>query len=168
MRKTIRKTIFILGCIFISTQLTSCFALLISETGKNNEKQAYKKASVEKGAIPPEFGDNPNETLIIVIEDYLFYDKRTKKNTGEVYSGKHEFATMDELKENEKYSDLKKYRYYFYYDNDAYNVDRDEYLKKFYVYDRLEEKKYSHSISAMGWIKYQKGYLKSLNDHLQK
>lgn len=104
--------------------------------------------------------------IIIMHEKDAIYNKRTKKNVAGTYFGKHEFATLDDLEQKSKYENTDKYRYYFFYEYDGLNPQTNGYLRKFFVYDRIEDKKYKHPFSAEGWISYQKGYLKGLNDQL--
>lgn len=159
----IKKTITIGAYLLVFTQLTSCFALLL----KGGDSSSYKKTTVETGAVPPEFGENKASVMIIVMhEKDAIYNKRTKKNVAGTYFGKHEFATLSELEQKSKFEDTSKYRFYFFFQNDGTNYQGTGYQKKFFVYDRKENKKYLHPFTAEGWINYQKGYLRGLNDHL--
>ncbi|WP_203256795.1 hypothetical protein [Hyunsoonleella ulvae] len=94
--------------IFLISLLSSCGSLVKS--------LALKSYTVEKGAIPPDFGKD-NSTLICVLTGKNSRDKYLKKHVEKIYKGKYVFVLSGDMpafnnKSNE-YSDIEKYRYVF-------------------------------------------------------
>ena len=89
--------------IAISFTLNSCGSMVKSMTVAN--------ATVEKKAIPPDFGKG-NSTLICVISGQKSYDNYMKKLVKKEYHGKYEFVLKENLY-SEKYKNHDTYRYVF-------------------------------------------------------
>ena len=152
--------------VLMLTFLTSCGAIARSKGNKYLTEQ--------KGAIPPEFGQE--NTTLLFITHHGSYNKYLKKNTRKIYNGDYELVSENEFKTNDKYKDLKKYRFVFDYNytSPGYDVIRADgsmraalyNVKKFRILDRKENKEYVSKITSSFWSKLQKVYLKKLNEKL--
>ncbi|QXP60437.1 hypothetical protein [Olleya sp. HaHaR_3_96] len=162
--------------IFISTitLLSSCGAIVKSKANKN--------ITEEKGAIPPDFGED--NSTIVFITHHRSYNKYLKKNVKKIYKGKYEFATEEEFETQDKYNDVHKYRYIFDYSYrpagsvwKSNTINSGDFstttirnrpalynVKKFSVVDRKKEKIYKSNMTSSFWSKLQKVYLKKLNE----
>ena len=139
--------------------------LTLSSCGAMVKGIANNAITEEKGAIPPEFG-NDNTTLVFITA-HKSYNKYLKKAVVEEYKGKYEYATAKQVENNEKYKDSTKYRYFFGY------IYRDPFVsrpknaapvKSFRVYDMKEDKIFRSKVNSGMWSKLLKVYLKKLNE----
>jgi hypothetical protein len=165
------KHFFLFILISSFSLLTSCGAVVTSK--------ANNHITVEKGAIPPDFGND--NSVLVFITHHRSYNKYLKKNVEKMYKGKFEYATEKEFESNEKYKDIEKYRYVFDYSNSpagsvftsnpvstrgSGTVLRPALfdVKRFSVVDRKAKKVYSSNLTSSFWSKIQKVYLKKLNE----
>ena len=134
---------------------------------------ARKNLTVEKGAIPPEFGKE--KTTILFIKARGGYNGYLRRNVRKNYNGAYELVTRAEYENNVKYQDVTTYRYVF--DFDYYRVN-DRYIspsmatmtnrpalyqvKKFSIYDRKTDSLYRSPMTSSYWSKLQKIYLRQL------
>lgn len=145
--KSILHTKLFLYIIFTVTLLTfnSCFITKttqtpVDHTSVNQTSTTERRITEENKVVPPEFG-NSNTFLICVLKDIKLYDKYLKKRTKKNYNGSYIFLKQDDLK-NEIYNDKKVYRYIFDHSKRTYMTSNGAQYKRFFVYDRLKEKKY--------------------------
>ena len=166
------KQILTLGLlIFTLLTFNSCVALVKSK--------ASKYATVEKGAIPSDFGAN-NTAVLFVTSGKKSYDKYLKSNIRKVYRGDYELVSKEELKSS-KYSDTDKYRYVFdfkkvfysYHSNNSviYGQSANTGMKnatgqvrRFAITDRRDNKDYVMSMTSGYWSKLQRMYLKNMEE----
>lgn len=150
--------------IFLICCLCSCGALV--------KAKVNRYATVEKGAIPKDFGKD-NTTFLFVVHKNS-YNKYLKKNIKKFYQGPYALVDLSEL-ESSKYQDTLQYRYvhdftyksYRYWSSNetiygpggGYGTGR---TKCFFVYDRVEDKEYPLQVASSYWSKLQKVYLKNL------
>ena len=141
---------------------------------------ARKNLTVEKGAIPPEFGKE--KTTILFIKARGGYNGYLRRNVRKNYYGAYELVTRAEYENNAKYQDITTYRYVFDFD---YNRVNDRYIapsmatmtnrsvpgnirpalyqvKKFSIYDRKTDSLYRSPMTSSYWSKLQKVYLRQL------
>ena len=167
-----KKRILIYGLLTLTLlTLSSCGALVKSK--------ATKYATVEKGAIPSDFGAN-NTIVLFVTSGKKSYDKYLKSNIRKVYRGNYELVSKEELKSN-KYSDTDKYRYafdfkkvfYSYHSNNSviYGQSANTGMKnatgqvrRFAITDRTDNKDYVMSMTSGYWSKLQRMYLKNMEE----
>lgn len=163
---------------FILVSLISSL-FLFSSCGAIVTSKANNHITEEKGAIPPDFGND--NSVLVFITHHRSYNKYLKKNVEKIYKGKFEYATEKEFESDEKYKDLEKYRYVFDYSNSPagsvftsnpvstggsgtimrpalYDV------KMFSVVDRKTKKVYTSRLTSSFWSKLQRVYLKKLNE----
>ncbi|WP_347374584.1 hypothetical protein [Aequorivita sp. Q41] len=161
--KRFKNVFFILILISLITSLASCGAMV--------KGTANKKLTVEKGAIPPEFGSE--KTTMLFITHHRSYNKYLKKNVADIYKGDFEIISEKEFKSDVKYEDKQKYRYVFNFESKSYSYTKSDLssgsgeVKKFYVLDRKNEKKYFSPMTSSFWSKLQKVYLKKLTEKLK-
>lgn len=93
-----------------------------------------KYISVERKAIPPDFGKDAGEVTIFVLSGKKNYDKNLREIVAEHYKGPHVFATKTELKVT--YDDLAKYRFLFVASRDD---DEGARIYEFVIRDRKTE-----------------------------
>lgn len=162
--RTSKNNLLLIITILTFTLLSSCGAIA--------KLKANSNLTEEKGAIPPEFG-NENTTLLF-ISHHRSYNKYLKKNVKKLYKGPSEIISTQELNSNDKYQNIEKYRYIFNYTDRSYTYTRYNLstgtgnVKKFYILDRKNEKKYESPITSSYWSKLQKVYLKKLNEKLME
>ncbi|MCB9335513.1 MAG: hypothetical protein H6586_05150 [Flavobacteriales bacterium] len=163
-------------------KLVLCFALIIPLVS-SAQNGLMKKATVENGAIPENFGKE--ETIMIfIIKDRKSYDKYLKKNVEENYGGKYVYLLKEDL-ENKKYQDKNLYRYVMDYEthssnmttynpgnslNNANNGFQSTSVTgySYSIYDRKEDKEYPSNVSSGLFGKLIKGYVINLEAERQK
>lgn len=168
----INKSLFPLTLVFILVlSLSSCGAIVKSK--------AKKYATVEKGAIPADFGKN-NTVVLFVTSGKKSYDKYLKSNIKKAYQGKYELVSKSELTAD-KYSDTDKYRYVFDYKSVSYAYHSDNsviygqsahtgmnnatgQVRRFLITDRTDDKEYVMSMTSGFWSKLQRMYLKNMEE----
>ncbi len=162
--RRLKNNLLLIISILTLTLLSSCGAIVKSKANNN--------LTEEKGAIPPEFG-NKNTTMLF-ISHHRSYNKYLKKNVKKIYKGNSEIISTEELNSNTEYRNTEKYRYIFDYDYKSYSYTKSDgsfgngQVKKFYVLDRKNEKKYKSPMTSGYWSKLQKVYLKKLNEKLER
>ncbi|WP_290698004.1 hypothetical protein [Lacinutrix sp.] len=146
----------------LSTILLILF--LVTNSCKSSDKVAIKYLNVEKGAIPPDFGEK-GTTLLTTnrdseiienykgdyesVQNYVHYSfKKSKRN---------KFTGHDT-----QFKDINKYRFVFVFDvtSSDSNGGSAVILK---VYDRKEKKVYRSKKSSMNKYNYAKLYLQKLD-----
>ena len=151
--------------------LESC--IFIAAAGHaSTVKNAEGTFTVENGAIPPDFGKNPDEIFLVIKAGRKSYDKYLIKAVEEEYQGKYEYTMFARIDQS-KYADKNVYRYYFYYDpgktvnmkdeNGVENGISNTY-KQFYVYDRETDTKYKTEDEFSKFAIAMKVYIKNLNE----
>ncbi len=111
MKKLLTFTVTITIIIFYVLN-SGCIMSTILISSALTKQICISKMTVEKGAIPPDFGTTTS-TLICIIRERKGYDKYLKKHVRNEYHGKYTFATWDEFDTCIEYSDLDKYQYVF-------------------------------------------------------
>ena len=87
-----------------------------------------------------------------------------RKKFKKAYDAKYIILNEDELNST-AYADKNKYRYYFsYYVGTTVQSKIGYSYKKFYVYDRLKEKKYVTGAQFAFYAKAMEAYLENLNE----
>ncbi len=135
------------------------------------EKNGMKKEFTEKNnAIPPDFGVNKNEVLLVVTKDISRYDKTLLKTVKKYYSGKYEIISQEEYNNDLKFPDKLKYRFIFNCRaGRTLSGCRNEKTcfiagyKRFFVYDRLNEKRFESGAEFGNYGLGAEIYLKNLN-----
>jgi len=122
--------------------------------------------TVENGFIPPEFGKQ--KTVMLVLKAGKGnYDKFLVRDF-EGYKGEIKMIKESE-KDSELYKDKVKYRYIFYFTlEDRMVNDKPMSLKKFYIYDRLENKNYVNKYTSSDFSMMRKVYVENLNKEIEK
>lgn len=106
MNISIRKKLIVVSTLLsISLFFTSCGAIVKSS--------AMKEMTVEKNAIPADFGSG-NTVLICIIKGRDSRDNYMRKHIKNIYKGKYEFVLESDLNSS-KYSDKNTYRFLFDY-----------------------------------------------------
>ena len=149
-------------------------AFMLSSCGVLVKAQAKKYATVEKGAIPMDFGKE--QTTLLFVTSSRSYNKYLKKNIKKAYHGNYELVVLEDL-HNKKYNDLSKYRYIFDYNYVTYTYHNDNEViygpgggiatgkvKRFAITDRKEDKMYIMPMTSGFWSKLQRVYLKNLDE----
>ncbi len=130
-----------------------------------SKKQAINQLTIEKGNLPPYFKED--QSIILAISKDLKYDKYLHKGFGK-YLGKYEIISQEELKKS-KYRDKDKYRYIFDFDpiiiTTSYTdgSSSESMRKRFFIYDRVEEKKYGPAKQSSFYSKTIQAYIINLN-----
>jgi hypothetical protein len=153
-----KKLLFI---VLFSITLNSCFI------GKAIEVPKMRKEFTEKNdAIPPEFGEDKNAVILVIKRGRNSYDKGLKSAVKR-YSGKYLLINRDELV---NYSDISKYRYIFDYSGGSTHTTQysnglsaSSTYKRFYVYDRLNDRSYQSGAEFTFFGKAMKVYFENLN-----
>lgn len=157
------KTLKIAIVVILCSSLNSCFIGKAATVSK-----AKKEFTVENYAIPPEFGNDDNAYLIGVLHGPDYYDKFVRKNFDKAYTGKYVLLTQEEL-DSEKYQDLEKYRYTLAYRGGSSTTHKITITqKKFFVYDRLNKKKYITGAEFPYYAKAMEVYLNQLDKKLKE
>ncbi len=132
------------------------------------ETPKMRKEFTEKNnAIPPEFGEDKNTVLLVLKRDRRSYDKGFKSALKN-YSGKYLLISYKDL---DKYSDMNVYRYYFDYSDGTTRtvhyqnsgLTSSSTRKRFFIYDRLNKKKYQSGAEFIHFGKAMKVYFENLN-----
>ncbi|WP_397363293.1 hypothetical protein [Olleya sp. R77988] len=153
---------------YFLTIISVTLLTLMSSCGAIVKGQANKHITEEKGAIPPQFGQD--KTTVLFLLHHKSYNKYLKKNVKKIYNGKHLFITPEQLASNSKYQDTESYRFVFDYDYITYDYVNNDLetkygkVKKFNVLDRKDDKRYVAKMTSGLWSKLQKVYLKKLNE----
>jgi hypothetical protein len=114
-------------------------AILNGVVSCNAKKHMITEYTEENKAIPPEFGRDPNTTLVLVLQNRNSYDRFLKKAVIENYKGDYVLITKEQMKQP-PYDDVAKYRYVFDYDYGAVNPRANH--KRFHIYDRLDKRRW--------------------------
>jgi hypothetical protein len=149
----LHQFIFAAGLSFAALNLSSC-------AGTGAMKSEFTE---ENKAIPPDFGKNKSEVLLCVLQrgSYNGYLKSAAK---ENYNGQYVFIQSSELN-SATYADKTKYRYFFDYDGGSsvsYSNGGSSTFKRFFVKDRLENKKYQSGAEFSFYAKAMKIYMANL------
>lgn len=135
--------------------------------------QAVKNFTVEKNAIPADFGKEET-VLLCVIHGKNKYDKYMKENVKKEYHGKYEFVLRKDI-DTKKYNDKNKYRYIFDEDKSTYKIDGTKPAANnsvstmiYSIYDRKEDKSYSSGFSSSFFAKSIQAYMINLEQVRKK
>ncbi len=162
----IKKYLLPLTLVFIlALSLSSCGALV--------KAKARKNATVEKGAIPANFGEG-NTAILFRTTGKKSYDKYLKRNIRMVYKGNYELASNADIKSG-KYDDISKYRYIFDYEGVSYSYRSNNTViygpgggtgtgtvRRFAITDRKDDKMYVMPMTSGLWGKLQRMYLMNM------
>lgn len=153
--RNISKIIVIIS---ISISLQSCFVSKSSDI-----KNMRSEFSVENNAIPPNFGKNKSEVLLVLITGFAV-DKFHKKALKEKYFGEYELHNP-KTDLDEKFPDKSKYRYVFVTGGGtSYGQGNlGGQYKRYFVYDRLDKKEYSSGAEFSNFALALKIYMENLN-----
>lgn len=144
--------------------------LLTTSCGIFVKSLAKSQITVERKAIPPDFGKD-NTVLLCIIKGKKSYDKYMKKHVINEYHGKYEFVLKKDLYDD-KYDDTSKYRYLLdlnkiEYSNYAYS-GRDEWRTNYvttaayYILDREENLTYESPMTSSFFAKIIQAYMINL------
>lgn len=140
----IKKIVYILSFVAFLLTLSSCSLRKVKET-----KKAKTEFTVKNGAIPPEFGQDSETYLVLVKRTKKRYNKFMEKALQKYYTGKYIVLSRAQLQSGDY--DSSKYRYEFDYDKGTkyqfYNPQtgktyQPKFFKRYFVNDRLNDKKY--------------------------
>lgn len=157
--------------------VTGILLVTLSSCGAIVKAKANKYASIEKGAIPTNFGEG-NTEILFVTKGRKSYDKYLKSNIRKVYKGKYTLVTESDM-ESGMYEDVSKYRYLFDFERESYGYHSNNtviygqsalaggnnatgQVRRFAIRDRQEEKTYTMSMTSSYWSKLQRVYLKNM------
>lgn len=158
--KTIKFLTYPLLFILIATCFVSCFGV------PSGLKKEFTEAH---NAIPPDFGKEKT-VFVVILRGRGSYDKYVKSAVKKYYKGEYVFVNVKkESLNNDKFSDKNKYRYYFDY-SDGSTVtttfsngqSASSTYKRFYVHDRLLEKRYQSGGETALFGKALKAYMGNL------
>lgn len=138
---------------------------------KTIEKNGMKKEFTEKNAaIPSDFGVNNDEVLLAITKDISRYDNKLEKVLKKYYKGKYEIISPEEYNTNSKFSDKSKYRFIFNCRAGTTLMgcrnERTCFIasyKRFFVYDRLNEKRFESGAEFGNYGLGVKIYISNLN-----
>lgn len=159
--KTIKFLIYPTIFLLISATLVSCFGV----------PQSLKNEFTEKhNAIPPDFGKDNEEVFVVILRGRGSYDKYVKGAVKKYYKGKYIYINVKkESLNDDKYSDKKKYRYYFDYSDGStstahYNNGQSSTVtfKRFFVHDRILDKRFQSGGETGLFGKALKAYMGNL------
>jgi len=129
--------------LFVVITLQSCYFAKAKQI-----KKMKKVYTVENNAIPPRFGVNKDEVLIVILKDNNpYYNGYVKRAVKKNYKGNYLLVKESEFYGN-KFSDVDKYRFVFdFSEGRSYsNMTNTGYssgsYKRFFVKDRLHNKTY--------------------------
>lgn len=132
-----------------------------------SQKVALKRLTVEKGAMPSNFGKK-GEVMLFILAERKSFDKYLKKHVIENYFGEYEFVTAKQLGQ-EKYRDRDTYRYYFDHrkiTSDVYNSQTASMTTKIstscFIYDRRDDKRYEPDYKSGQFANLIKAYVRNL------
>lgn len=137
----------------------------LSSCGQLVKSMAVKRATVSRGAIPPEFGKEKT-VLLCMITGKNSYDKYMKKHVTAQYHGEYEFVLPKDL-EAENYKDVSKYRYVFDRDKSSYSRYTPQKASgqttyttsSYFIFDRKTNKTYEFSMTSSFYAKIIQGYM---------
>jgi len=127
---------------------------------------AQKNLTVEKGAIPPDFGRD-SSTLLVIKSGKNSYDKYLNKNF-KAYEGLYQMVNRNEI--NTLYQDSIKFRYVFDYNLENKYVSGSSSgmnVRKFLVYDRITDRNYKAPLTSSFFSKIMKAYIHNLNKAIE-
>ncbi|WP_350288235.1 hypothetical protein [uncultured Croceitalea sp.] len=167
-----KKQIIILGLLIITL-------LTLSSCGVIVKAKARNYATIEKGAIPANFGEN-NSIVLFMTTGKKSYDKYLKSNIRKVYNGDYELVHKFDLN-LEKYTDKSKYRFIFDFEKESYSYHSNNQtiygqsaltgannatgqVRRFAITDRTDDKKYVMKMTSGFWSKLQRMYLKNMEE----
>lgn len=163
-KKIIFPTILILFC-----------ALMLSSCGAIVKSKARKYATIEKGAIPENFGE-ANAKILFVTSGKKSYDKYLKSNIKKVYKGNYELVSNSDMASG-KYDDVSKYRYLFDFERETWSYHSNNSVihgpgggtststvRRFAILDRKDGKMYVMPMTSGFWSKLQRMYLKNMEE----
>jgi hypothetical protein len=144
---------------FTALNLVSCGGVPSSLKNEFTEKN---------DAIPPDFGKEET-VLLVVLRGRSSYDKYVKSAVEKYYKGAYEYVdSSKESLDTDKYIDTKKYRYFFdYSDGSSYTFNNTttpmtSTAKRFFVEDRLQNKRYQSGGETGMFGKALKAYMGNL------
>lgn len=168
------KQVAIFGLLaMLCLQFSSCTIFIGAAIAKGVAK---RNITVEKGAIPPDFGKSKH-TLMAVKTGKNSYDKYLIKNF-EKYQGEYVIINPEDT-ESSAYADLEKYRYRFEFlfeehgllnapGPNASSSNNTATVRRFLIYDRLKDEVYASRITSSFYSKVMKAYIENLNAELEK
>ena len=153
--------------------LSVCFVFSSCFIGKmKTVSEAKKEFTVEKNAIPKDFGNDSNTILLCVLKDRKSYDKYLKNKVEKKYHGNTIFILEDDLQNNPKYQDVNKYRYVFDYKEgkprtvtttmDGQMRQNTVHYKQFYIKDRKNNQVYLNGSEYSLFAKAMEVYFENL------
>ncbi len=158
--KITKILIFAIAFLLIATSFVSCFGV----------PTALKKEFTEQhNAIPPDFGKEKT-VFVVILRGRGSYDKYVKSAVKKYYKGEYVFVNIKkESLNNDKFGDKNKYRYYFDY-SDGSTVSTTfsngqsatSTFKRFFVHDRLLDKRYQSGGETGMFGKALKAYMGNL------
>lgn len=156
--KILKQSTKITFIFLISFLLQSCFIGKAIQT-----KKMRSEYTEENNAIPPEFGKNTSEVLLVQLtgDPDPFLDIYRKGAVRRKYKGEYEIVNS-KTDINTAFPDKKKYRYVF--DSDYGSKMGSSSLQRYYVYDRLIDKKYSCGAEFTYYAKSMRVYMELLNN----
>ncbi|MCB0479403.1 MAG: hypothetical protein KDC84_14645 [Crocinitomicaceae bacterium] len=153
-----RKTLFYLF-------VFGAFTLTTTNSFGQNKKDILEKTTVASNSIPADF--DFNETLVVALRGFNFYDKSIKKITEKNFGGKVVYAAPAELK---KLTDEHRYVLSFEikrYTKDYVGPDANgkQYDLDYYIYsitDTKTGKIYTQGMTHFNWDRLYEGYMVNL------
>ncbi len=147
--------------LFVVTTLQSCFFAKV-----NQMKKMKKLYTVEYNSIPPEFGANKEEVLMVILkDDNPYYNGYIKKAVKKNYKGNYVLVKDSEYYDS-KYSDKVKFRFYFDFSSgrsfSSHDGRNSGSYKRFFVNDRLTDKRYQVNEDFNFFVKAMHIYLANL------
>jgi hypothetical protein len=144
------------------------WALFSSSCGVSVKPMSKQYISVERGAIPPDFGVE-NSTLLCIAGN-KGYTKYLVKNFESLYRRDFKVIEKNDL-QSDDYDDKEKYRFVFdFYDVSKVHTNSNgsttRSSKKFFIIDRKDDKKYYCQFTTAYYSKLQKVYIEKLNDKI--
>lgn len=132
----------ILLLLFVCFTMQSCFIGRLIQTPKM--ELAFSEKS---NAIPENF--DKNATILVIIKSRGSYDNYLKKAVKKNFKGNYIFIKREEL-QSSNYADKSKFRYFFDYSSGRTQTTHysngqsaSSTWKVFYLFDRLEDNRYS-------------------------
>ena len=131
-----------------------------------------KKTDEKSGVVPTEFG-KPGQTLLILEGDNKMFQKWIVKES-KYYKGEQAFIKADELKTLDagKYADKNKYPYVFSWSTTGNvsvtgNTGDASTSYSFFIYDRLQSKKWPVATTRASFAKLMKAFFMNLETKRQ-
>lgn len=127
-----------------------------------------KHFTVEKNALPADFGADENSILMCILVDRNSRDKYMKKQITNEYHGKYEFVSISDIK-SPKYNDKDIYRYLLDYNSSTvsqttYNTSTNGSstvsagTSNYYLLDRKTNKEYNNNLAGSFFSKAIQAY----------